>query len=540
MRLAAFLPVVLCLGLVACGQSQNSGGQSSDASSSGSSGGGGTMAKMEPVVSVDGGQIRGQIKDGVASYLAIPYAASPTGNLRWMPPQPVAAWDGVRDATQYGASCMQGQFGPAPTGTDDNKGPKTSEDCLFVNVWTPEDAKGKNLPVMLWVHGGAYILGSGSLPMYEGTGFAKSGVVLVTINYRLGNLGFFAHPAIDGQDPNGEHGNYAFMDQKAALKWVQNNIAKFGGDPNNVTLFGQSAGGASVGYLLTMPSAKGLYQKVIMESGSIRSAVRPLKDSSGGEKSAEEMGQEMAKALGLDNPSAEDLREIPAAKLMAPPAGRFMPGPIEDGKDVMGPTYTELAEGNFNHVPVLLGANSYEVSIMRGADKAVPGVLGAHLDQALKLYDGYGTGDKDMKLKQIAGDIFMVDGARNYAESLAKAGVPTYLYHFDYVASFQRATMPGTGHIFEIPFVFDTVNQWSDKATDEDRAYAKKVHPYWVAFAKDSNPNGDDRPMWPQFNTDSKTVMYFGPKGPEAKQDFEGKRLDFLDKIGVTSLTPKR
>ncbi len=535
MRLSTLLPVFLCAGLTACGQSSTENSATSPSSETPHTK---AAATSGPVATVEGGQIRGSVQDGVVSYLGVPYAAPPVGDLRWMPPQPVKSWEGIRDATQYGSECVQGTFGPPPS-SGNARPPRGSEDCLYLNVWAPADAQGKQLPVMLWVHGGAYVLGSGSSPMYRGTGFAKDGVILVTINYRLGNLGFFAHPAIDSETPNADHGNYAFMDQRAALKWVQDNIASFGGDPKNVTLFGQSAGGSSVGFLLTMPSAKGLYQKVIIESGSIRSAVRPLKDAPEGAKSAEDMGVAMAKELGLDKPSAADLRALPAAAVMGRDAGRFMPGPIMDGSNVLGPTYKQLADGNFNHVPVLIGANSYEVSIMRGGEKAVPGALGKNLDAAMKLYDGYGTGTDDMKMKQIAGDIFIVDGARVYAESLAKAGVPTYMYFFDYVPSFQRATSPGTGHIMEIPFAFNTVSEaWAKQAGDEDRAYAMKVHPYWVAFAKASDPNGGDRPNWPKFDNDSKTMMYFGPQGPAPKPDNLGARLDFLEQHGITSLNP--
>ncbi len=533
MRYSALVPIALCFVLAACGKSENAGNQTSETTPAAAPA---APASTEPVVMVDGGMIRGSVDDGVVSYLGIPYAAPPVGDLRWMPPQPVAGWDGVRDATKYGSECVQGSFGPPPAGGAAAE-PRGNEDCLYLNVWAPADAAGKKLPVMLWVHGGAYVLGSGSQPMYEGTGFAKSGVILVTINYRLGNLGFFAHPTIDAGRSDADLGNYAFMDQREALKWVQNNIAAFGGDPGNVTLFGQSAGGSSVGFLMTMPSTKGLYQKVIIESGSIRSAVKPLK----GDDSAEAMGVQMAKALGLDNATAEQLRALPAGMVMGGAASRFMPGPIMDGTEIKGPTYKELADGDFNHTPVMIGANSYEVSIMRGAEKAVPKALGKNLDAAMKLYDGYGQGSDELKMKQIAGDIFMVDGTRVYAESLAKAGVPTYAYFFDYVPSFQRANNPGTGHIMEIPFAFDTVSSaWAKQADDEDKAYAMKVHPYWVAFAKSSDPNGDDRPNWPQFDNSSKTMMYFGPMGPEAKPHLNEARWDFLENHDITSLNPGR
>jgi para-nitrobenzyl esterase len=520
MRLLSALPIVLTLALAACGEKNNASQQSSTI--------------PDPIAKVTSGELRGAAMDGIVRFLGVPYAASPVGGRRWMPPQPVAPWDGTRNAVSYGEACIQPQGFGGP-GTNTATG---SEDCLYLNIWAPADAQGASLPVMVWLHGGAYVVGSGAVPMTQGTGFAKQGVILVTINYRLGNLGFFAHPAIDTETPDGEHGDYAFMDQRAALQWVRDNIAAFGGDPNNVTLFGQSAGGGSVGFLLTMPSTKGLYQRVIIESGSIRSAPRPIKDAPAGEKSAEERGVALAAALGLENPTPADLRGLPADRLVAGEAnpGQFMPGPIADGALVSGPTYQELAAGNFNHVPAMLGSNSFEISIMRGAENSIPTALGDKLSQALRLYDGYGTLDRKEQLQQIAGDIFVVQGARQYAESLGKAGVPTYLYNFDYVASFQRDTMPGTGHIFEIPFVFDTVGEWSPMATDEDKAYARKVSPYWVAFAKTGDPNGEDRPAWPQYESATKTLMYFGPKGPEAKKNFEGDRLDFLDGLGLTMI----
>jgi para-nitrobenzyl esterase len=242
--------------------------------------GGGTIAHAQepPVVQVDGGKLQGVVADGVASFKGIPFAAPPVGELRWRPPQPAAPWKGVRAAAEFGSNCTQGRFGPPPP-PGAPPPPPSSEDCLFLNVWRPADPAAKALPVMGWIHGGGFVGGSGSGAMTSGTQFAKQGVVLVTLNYRLGRFGFFAFPALSREHPAEPKGNYAYMDQIAALQWVQRNIAAFGGDPNNVTIFGFSAGGVSVHSLLAMPQARGLFAKAIVQSGGSRDSVltaRPM------------------------------------------------------------------------------------------------------------------------------------------------------------------------------------------------------------------------------------------------------------------------
>jgi len=239
-----------------------------------------TAVQQTPaVVRVDSGQLQGVVDDGVISYKGIPFAAPPVGDLRWRPPQPAAQWTGVRKATEFGADCMQARFGPPPApGAPPALAP--SEDCLSLNVWRPASAApGAKLPVMVWIYGGGFMFGSSAMPSTSGTQFAKQGVVLVAANYRVGRFGFFAFPALSRERPDEPKGNYAYMDQIAALKWVQKNIAAFGGDPNNVTIFGFSAGGVSVHSLLTMPMARGLFQKAIVESGGSRDSVltaRPM------------------------------------------------------------------------------------------------------------------------------------------------------------------------------------------------------------------------------------------------------------------------
>jgi para-nitrobenzyl esterase len=441
-----------------------------------------------PVVVTDTGKVQGAVDKGVASWKGIPFAAPPVGDLRWRAPQPAAAWSGVREATAYGHDCMQLPFpsDAAPLGTP------PAEDCLYVNVWRPAKAKAAaKLPVIVWIYGGGFVNGGSSPPTYAGAALAKQGVVLVSFNYRLGRFGFFAHPQLT-QQANGEPvGNYAYMDQIAALQWVKRNVAAFGGDRSNVTIIGESAGGMSVNALLTSPQAQGLFAKAVVLSGGDGKSADP------GLAAVEQIGVNFAQAKGIaaDDPQALDkLRALPAEQVVdgmnlasrAPQNPATYAGPFADGK-VAVETGAAFASGRFAKVPVMIGATSADI--------------------------GGKTG-------------FMVAGARSLAGRLAAQGVPVYGYRFSYVADSIGKT--GAQHASDIPYFFDTVDvKYGDAVTKKDVAMGRAMSAYLVNFAKKGDPNGRKLPAWPRYAGDKDVIMDFAADGkPVALRDPWGSDID--------------
>ena len=483
-------------------------------------------------VSVEGGALKGSRDGDILSFKGVPFAAPPVGDLRWRAPQAVSPWTGVRSAAAYGHDCMQKPFpsDAAPLGT------APSEDCLVLNVWRPADAGGGKLPVMVWIYGGGFVNGGSSPAVYDGGQFAKHGIVFVSFNYRVGRFGFFAHPALTKQDPDGGLlGNYGYMDQIAALRWVQRNIAAFGGDASNVTVFGESAGGGSVHMLLTSPMAKGLFAKAIIESGGGRSGLlgaRRIKD-------AEPIGVALAKANGIDGEGPESLaalRAMPAEKIvnglnmatMGPARETYVGGPLLDGKIVVENPDEAYRAGRNAKVPVMIGANSMDIGFANA--KTMDELLtpfGADKEKARAAYDPGNTGDVRAVGVKVAMDRSMEEPARFTAAEFARQGLPSYEYRFSYVATSMRKDWPGAPHATEIPYVFDTVAaKYGKDLTPADEATAQAANAYWANFAKTGDPNGPGLPHWPRYAPATDGIMDFTPDGPKGGPDPWKPRLD--------------
>jgi len=499
-------------------------------------GGGSSVASDPTIVTTDAGAVQGVMAAEVVSYKGIPFAAPPVGELRWRPPQAVTPWNGVRQATAFGHDCRQapGQTGNTPLTTT------PSEDCLYLNVWRPANgpasASTAKLPVMVWIYGGGYMSGGASEAIYDGTQFAKQGVILVSFNYRVGRFGFFGHPALTAAaSQSGELlGNYGYMDQMAALKWVQRNIAAFDGDPSNVTVFGESAGGESIHNLVTSPLTNGLFQKAINESGNGRvnqAFGRYLtRTAKSVVASAEEQGTAFAKEFGItgnDQNALSALRALSADQVvdgltfsdMSSPHGiaTFSGGAIIDGKLVPEEPEVLYNSGQFNKVPLLIGVNDKDLGFpTRATTKdAAYAIFGPqNLAAARAAFDPQGTATVDDVRNQIARVITMHEPARFVAKNLAEQGVSVYVYRFSYVAQAVRSQFSGAWHGAEIPYVFDTLGAYYGSAvTSQDEQVAQRMQAYWVSFAKTGNPSGGGLTTWPAFNPAADNLIEFTAAG---------------------------
>jgi para-nitrobenzyl esterase len=439
---------------------------------------------------VESGVVVGQSDGDVAVFRAIPYVAPPVGPLRWRPPQPLAPWSGERPALANGPSCPQvmnangtpnggGAFGP------------TSEDCLTLNVFAP--AKAKHAPVMVWIHGGANVVGSGSI--YDGTAFAHDGVVLVAINYRMGALGFFAHPALTkAAGPSEPLANFALMDQMAALKWAARNAAAFGGDPHNITVFGESAGAMDIVALLGVPSAKGLFKRAIMESNIGWGGAVPLAQS-------EARGVAVAQKLGLPaDASVDQLRALSVDALINGGA-RSSTATTIDGRMVKESAHDAFAAGREVPAPIIIGSNSYEASLIAGRGAA----------PSREAADAFIDGQAGAPARWIAGRF---------------AGQPSWLYYFAYVREADRATAPGAAHASEISYVFNWLRPTrGQEPSDQDKAMAVLMHSCWVAFARTGRPTCASGPAWPAYTPQGDQLMEFGAP-PSVQTHFRKAQLD--------------
>jgi para-nitrobenzyl esterase len=485
------------------------------------------LAKAQPIA-IEGGQIEGSQRGTIRVFKGIPFAAPPVGMLRWRPPQPVQSWRGVRMATSFSPVCPQlGRYPPAaPQQT-------TSEDCLTLNVWSPAATGDGKLPVMVWIHGGGLMNGSGSLPQYAGDQLAARGVVVVTINYRLGVLGFLVHPELKRESRHGGSGNYGLLDQIAALKWVNRNIAAFGGDPNRVTIFGQSSGSFSASILASSPLANGLFRRAIGQSGAVFEPIEldPLFTPNG----AAEAGMHFASKAGAN--SLAELRRLPVASLLRQ---NFNPQFNIDGHVIPSSPHDAYAAGKQNNVDLLVGTNASEGTFFLDPKSVTVGnfdaVLGRTYPSLLLRAVGASPGKSDTDARKAAvsidTDMRFRYGMWAWATHALKSGKRrVFFYRFTGQPAYQPGHPYyglGSTHGAELPYVFGDLDSRAAKWASEDRELASAIQQYWTNFAKSGDPNGSGLSRWPMFDREQALVMELGPhlRAAALKDDARLKRID--------------
>ena len=483
------------------------------------------LAAIQEPVKVEGGLVSGTPgwAWGVRAYLGIPFAAPPVGNRRWRPPQAVIPWQGVRAAREFSSACMQSEAGWTDEQLADPGLWHKSEDCLYLNVWTPATAADQRLPVLVWIHAGAGTMGSTARPIYDGNALAKKGVVVVSANYRLGVFGWFAHPELTRESEHRSSGNYGALDQLAALQWVQKNIAQFGGDPKKVTVFGQSAGCAAVNWLAASPLAKGLFKGGIGQSFRTFRRMITLAE-------AENAGAQFAKAIG--KPSVAALRAMPAQALLEAsgktPAATATNTAIVDGWFLPQDIYTIYSQGKQNDIPLITGGTNDEGAVGGlGAEAARPPdtlaaytewvqqIFGTRADALLRAYPAKTDREAARAFHDLYRDInFAVH--RTWAKLQATTGKsPVYLYKFSHIPphpepnGINPVAPAGAVHSSDVRYVFNTLRMKDYAWTDIDRKVADLLGSCWTNFAKSSDPNGPGLPFWPVYNPKDEYLMNF-------------------------------
>ncbi len=506
-------------------------------------------------VRIDSGRVSGVASGDVRVYKGIPFAAAPVGKLRWRPPQPVEPWEGVRRCTEFGPWCPQ----PKPL-LGKELGP-TSEDCLYLNVWTPAKSPDAKLPVMVWIHGGGHTTGSGAASFYEGTRLARQGVVVVTINYRLGPFGYLAHPLLSKESDRGVSGNYGLLDQVAALRWARRNIAAFGGDPGCVAIFGESAGAVSVCRLMVSPLAEGLFHRAIAQSGGAHGRNRHLRKTWYGQEPMEKVGERLAATLECDkaeNPLAA-LRAVPAEKLLEaskPVQGLFGRGirfgPVIDGWALPDDPADLWAAGRQHDVPFMTGSNADEGSVFTrqlpikraaGYRLTVRMLFGDRAGDVLRLFPVAGDEDARQAVSRLVGVSSFVVNARFLARAMEKAESPGYLYHFTRAPQSGLAKPYGAFHGLEIGYVFGTLKP-ALGPTPRDWELSRTMIACWSRFAKTGDPNGEGAPAWPVYQAATDQHLELGD-AVQVKAGLHKAACDLFDELaaarrGTRDTTPVR
>ncbi len=525
--------------------------------------------KSGPVVATESGSVLGAYAGPIAVFKGIPFARPPIGKLRWRPPQPLASWHGIRDAVQPGNYCVQDPAGLIPFlapmakaygGAYQGEPVRSSEDCLYLNVWSPTTTPQHGLPVMVWLHGGSNTIGSGAQTTYDGYSLAAHSVILVTINYRLGVLGFFSHPELTAESPHHSSGNYGLLDEIAALAWVQRNIASFGGDPKNVTLFGESAGAINAGSLMTSPLSYGLFRRVISESGPAFGKGQPLSEAEG-----------FGAAVGAQAPgdshisSLERLRQMPAtdviklAAQVAKSRGKGTDGGTLDGWVLTKSTQDAFVTGSIQNVDLLIGLNARELSAFRVASAAAgksvasqsnggTGALvkkfteaahpffGAWTDPAVALYVGKILVHQAAGLDEVANDIMVACPVGSMASLTAAIGQRVYVYRFERTVPGKGEADLGAFHSLEVPYVFGTLRDpsWSWLPFGSvDQQLSASIQTYWTNFAKTGNPNSTGLPNWPNWSDRKQEFLQIDKNGAIAGRRNFGPFLSGLTAVDL-------
>lgn len=505
---------------------------------------------ISDAINLQSGSVSGtKTENGIFVYKGIPYAAPPVGSLRWKPPFPVSPWSGVRRCLSYGPACVQ----PKVSSIFSRKYAQVSEDCLYLNVWTPvkPNTSGK-LPVLFWIHGGAFMTGSASDDFYDAQELAQKGVVVVTFNYRLGPLGFLAHPLLSKESPHNVSGNYGLLDQIEALKWVRDNIVSFGGDPSKVTILGESAGGRSVAFLMVSPLAKGLFHRAIMQSSSIYRPIQHVRESWYGRSSMEAIGQKVARAMDADDKSdtilflrsqrAEDIIEASKPKLAGMKADEEEGSPYEpivDGWVIPDDPSDMFDAGQQHNVPVIVGTNADESSLFTNsmrfmrAGRIRETIRDIFPDFANEILQVYPMDDKESALNsinRILNDMNCNSPMRNIARNTVKIGANAWRYHFTRVRSDFMGKRFGAWHGSEIRFIFNSLNMAFTKPDNIDRSLSEIMSNYWVRFAQTGNPNAPGLPDWPNYVIALDPYIEFGDQ-INVKQHLNPVSTDLFQRI---------